>query len=69
MARTEGATVCEACGEKGHHYCKTDKTDALRDARWALRAAVNMIDRPLRPDNPIEKFIIDQNAKCDLVKL
>lgn len=40
----------------------------LRSARWALRAAVTLLE-PLLGDSPVEKFILAENAKCELTPL
>ena len=43
--------------------------EALKSARWALRSAVNLISRPLSKISPIEVFIAQEDAKCELVDL
>lgn len=40
--------------------------DDLKNARWALRSAVNLIYPPLTGESAIEKFIMDENSKVDL---
>jgi hypothetical protein len=40
--------------------------DDLKNARWALRSAVNLISPPLVGASAIEIFIIDENSKVDL---
>lgn len=40
--------------------------DDLKNARWALRSAVNRISPPLTGESAIEKFIMDENSKVEL---
>ena len=76
MPTTEGAAACRLCGKAGCRGCQATKPilivdskryvheEDLRSARWALRAAVERLGQ--LGDSPVEKFIRDENAKCEL---